>query len=171
MGDDAIDESEGQCLVGFDRPSGEIKLSCFGGADEAGQKVAATKIARKSDPDKSGHQPCRSAGDPAIASKRQSKPGTGGRAFPERHGFTVLVGSGRPLSRGYILLRNADPMAHPLIFPEYFSEPEDLHALARSVMQMRDMMRGSAISHLIEVELAPGQIANDQESIEADIRA
>jgi len=91
--------------------------------------------------------------------------------FPERHGFTVMVGSGRPLSRGHILLRSADPMAHPLIFPEYFSEPEDLHALARSVMQMRDMMRGSAISHLIEVELAPGQIANDQESIEADIRA
>jgi hypothetical protein len=24
--------------------------------------------------------------------------------FPERHGFTVLVGSGRPLSRGHILL-------------------------------------------------------------------
>jgi len=82
-----------------------------------------------------------------------------------------MVGSGRPLSRGHILLRSADPMAHPLIFPEYFSEPEDLHALARSVMQMRDMMRGSAICHLIEVELAPGQIANDQVSIEADIRA
>ena len=26
--------------------------------------------------------------------------------FPERHGFTVMVGSGRPLSRGHILLRN-----------------------------------------------------------------
>ena len=91
--------------------------------------------------------------------------------FPERHGFTVMVGSGRPLSRGHILLRSADPMAHPLIFPEYFSEPEDLHALARSVMQMRDMMRGSAISDLIEEELAPGPIANDQVSIEADIRA
>ena len=68
-------------------------------------------------------------------------------------------------------MRNADPTAHPLIFPEYFSEPEDLHALARSVLRMRDMMGASAIRDLIEAELAPGPIANDQASIEADIRA
>jgi choline dehydrogenase len=60
---------------------------------------------------------------------------------------------------------------HPLIYPEYFSEPEDLHALMRSVQRMRDIMRGAAIRDLIEAELAPGAIANDQESIEADIRA
>jgi choline dehydrogenase len=91
--------------------------------------------------------------------------------FPERHGFTVMVGSGRPLSRGHILLRSADATAHPLIYPEYFSDPEDLHALARSVQRMRDMMRGSTIRDLIEEELAPGPIANDPTSIEADIRA
>jgi len=91
--------------------------------------------------------------------------------FPERHGFTVMVGSGRPLSRGHLLLRSSDPTVHPAIFPEYFSEPEDLHALARSVQRMRDMMRGPAIRDLIEAELAPGAIANDQASIEADIRA
>jgi len=51
--------------------------------------------------------------------------------FPERHGFTVMVGSGRPLSRGHILLRSYDPTAHPRIFPEYFCEPEDLRTLAR----------------------------------------
>ena len=107
---------------------------------------------------------------PALVTRR----GVGfrlGDLFPERHGFTVMVGSGRPLSRGHNLLRNADPTAHPLIFPEYFSEPEDLHALAQSVQRMRDMMGGSAISDLIEAELAPGPIANDQASIEADIRA
>jgi choline dehydrogenase len=107
---------------------------------------------------------------PALVTRR----GVGfrlGDLFPERHGFTVMVGSGRPLSRGHILLRTADPTTHPLIFPEYFSEPEDLHALARSVQRMRDMMGASAISDLIEGELAPGPIANDQASIEADIRA
>jgi choline dehydrogenase len=66
--------------------------------------------------------------------------------FPECHGFTVMVGSGRPLSRGHILLRSADPTAHPRIFPEYFSEPEDLRALARSVRRIRDMLRGSAVA-------------------------
>jgi len=91
--------------------------------------------------------------------------------FPERHGFTVMVGSGRPLSRGHILLHSADPAAHPRIFPEYFSEPEDLRALARSVRRMRDMLRGPAVRDLIEAELTPGAIDNDQVSIEEDIRA
>jgi choline dehydrogenase len=91
--------------------------------------------------------------------------------FPGRHGFTVMVGSGRPLSRGHIMLRSADPMEHPRIFPEYFSEPEDLRALARSVRRMRDMMREPAVRDLIEAELIPGTINNDQASIEEDIRA
>jgi choline dehydrogenase len=91
--------------------------------------------------------------------------------FPERHGFTVMVGSGRPLSRGHILLHSADPQVHPRIFPEYFSEPEDLRALARSVRRMRNMLRGSAVRDLIEAELSPGAIDNDQVSIEEDIRA
>jgi choline dehydrogenase len=91
--------------------------------------------------------------------------------FPERHGFTIMMGSGRPLSRGRVLLRSADPTAHPRIFPEYFSEPEDLRALARSVRTMRDMMGARAIRDLIEAELAPGPIANGQGAIEEDIRA
>jgi choline dehydrogenase len=59
----------------------------------------------------------------------------------------------------------------PRIFPEYFSEPEDLRALARSVRRMRDMMRGTPICGLIEAELTPGPIANEQAAIEEDIRA
>jgi choline dehydrogenase len=90
--------------------------------------------------------------------------------FPERHGFTVMVGSGRPLGRGRVLLRSTDPTAHPLIFPEYFSEPEDLRALARSVRRMREMMRRPAIRDLIEAELTPGPIPNEQAAIEEDIR-
>jgi choline dehydrogenase len=52
--------------------------------------------------------------------------------FPSRHGFTVMVGCGRPLSRGHILPRSNSPSAHPRIFPEYFSEPEDLRARSRA---------------------------------------
>ena len=57
---------------------------------------------------------------PALVTRR---PEIGFRVrdlFPERHGFTVMVGSGRPLSRGHILLRSANPTMHPLtrsIFP------------------------------------------------------
>jgi choline dehydrogenase len=91
--------------------------------------------------------------------------------FPERHGFTVMVGSGRPRSRGYILLRSADPATHPRIFPEYFSDPADLRALAGSIIRMREMMRMSAIRDLIEAELAPGPIPNERAAVEDDIRA
>jgi hypothetical protein len=48
------------------------------------------------------------------------------RSLPRASWLTVMVGSGRPLSRGRVLLRSNDPTAHPRIFPEYFSEPEDL---------------------------------------------
>src|SRR3984893_6570404 len=112
----------------------------------------------------------RTTGSPALITRG----GVGWRLtdlFPQRHGFTVMVGSGRFLSRGRGLVRGNDLTAHPRIFPEYFSEPEDLQALARSVRRMRDMMRGPSIRDLIEVELSPGPIANEQAAIEQDIRA
>jgi choline dehydrogenase len=107
---------------------------------------------------------------PALITRR----GVGfrlGDLFPKRHGFTVMAGSGRPRSRGHILLRSTDPLAHPRIFPEYFSDAEDLHALARSIRRIRDIMRAPAVRNLIEAELAPGTIDNDQASIEEHIRA
>ena len=64
-----------------------------------------------------------------------------------------------------------DPTAHPRIFPEYFSKPEDLRALARSVRRMGEMMREQPIRDLIEAELTPGAIPNEQTTIEEDIRA
>jgi hypothetical protein len=38
--------------------------------------------------------------------------------------FDHVYGTYVPKHRGHILLRSADPTAHPRIFPEYFSEPE-----------------------------------------------
>lgn len=35
----------------------------------------------------------------------------------------------RPRSRGYILLKDKDPMSHPLIHPHYFSDPQDLEVM------------------------------------------
>ena len=82
-----------------------------------------------------------------------------------------MIGSGRPHSRGWVHLRGSDPTMPPRIFPEYFSEPEGLRALALSVRRMRDMMRERPIRDLIEAELTPGPIPNEQAAIEEDIRA
>lgn len=37
----------------------------------------------------------------------------------------------RPKSRGRILLKNADPMSHPIIYANYFEDPHDLAVLVR----------------------------------------
>jgi choline dehydrogenase-like flavoprotein len=71
---------------------------------------------------------------------------------------------GNEVSR--ILLRATIRGRHPRAFPEYFSEPEDLRALARSVRRMREMMCGQSIRDLIEAALTPGPIANEQAAIE-----
>jgi len=78
--------------------------------------------------------------------------------FPDRHGFGVSVSLARPLSRGTVRLRSADPTDRPLIHPNYLAEPEDARTLARAVQIMRDMMRQPAIRGLISAELQPGDV-------------
>jgi len=106
--------------------------------------------------------------DPALVTRS----GVGFRLrdlFPERHGFTVLVGSGRPLSAD-ISCCVMPTRRHPLIFRNISQSRRS--ACPRAVGAADARHDGaSAIHDLIEAELAPGPIANDQASIEADIRA
>lgn len=46
--------------------------------------------------------------------------------------FAVLL---RPKSKGKILLQSTDPFEHPLIYANYFHEPEDLETIMRSFKQ------------------------------------
>jgi choline dehydrogenase len=91
--------------------------------------------------------------------------------FPHEHGFAVSVSLGRPRSRGKIRLRSADPAAPPLIFPDYLSDPADMRALVAAVRKMRAMIREGDIRRVIAAELAPGEVPDDDDAIEADIRA
>lgn len=45
--------------------------------------------------------------------------------------FPMLL---RPRSRGKILLKNDDPFQKPLIYPNYFSDPEDLEVIVEGVL-------------------------------------
>ena len=51
------------------------------------------------------------------------------RRKADRHGFMAHVCQLRPESRGYILLKSADPLASPLIQPNYLAAEEDRRAL------------------------------------------
>lgn len=90
--------------------------------------------------------------------------------LPRRHGFVVAVSAGRPTSRGSIALRSPDPMAHPVIRPNYFSDPGDLDTLTAGVRILRAAMQGPRMRPHIEEDVQPGPIPNDPEAVAAAIR-
>lgn len=49
------------------------------------------------------------------------------------HGFTIAPAITRPRSRGQLTLADADPGTHPLLDPEYLSDPHDLELLVDGV--------------------------------------
>ncbi len=72
-----------------------------------------------------------------------------GKKLPDRHGFTLYINQGRPMSRGSIRLQSADPMQHPAIDPRYLSEPNDLEALLAGVETVRSICRRPELAHLV----------------------
>jgi choline dehydrogenase len=91
--------------------------------------------------------------------------------LPRREGFTVVVNQGRPHSRGTVRLRSADPADPPVIAPRYLSDRRDLDVLMRATRQMRALMRDAELRRVISEEIAPGEAAEDDAVLEADIRA
>jgi choline dehydrogenase len=47
--------------------------------------------------------------------------------------FTIFPTLLRPKSRGYIKLRSANPLDHPVIDPKYYSHPEDIRVMTEGV--------------------------------------
>ena len=61
------------------------------------------------------------------------------RRKADRHGFMAHVCQLRPESRGYISLKSADPLAAPLIQPNYLEAEEDRRALREGVKLAREV--------------------------------
>lgn len=51
----------------------------------------------------------------------------------EKDTWSVIPMLLRPKSRGFIKLRSKNPFEHPLIYPNYFKEPEDIATLVEGV--------------------------------------
>jgi len=69
---------------------------------------------------------------------------------PGGNGCTVNLGQIRPRSRGTVALRSADPVAHPLVRPNYFGEISDLEAVTDGAMVALDIMRQPAITPYLQ---------------------
>ena len=70
--------------------------------------------------------------------------------------FTTSVANLRPLSRGYIRLRSADPADKPVIQPNYLSAQEDLSVAVNSIRVARAIVAQPALQRFHPVEYLPG---------------
>jgi choline dehydrogenase len=107
----------------------------------------------------------------APALIRRSPPGARiWQMFPDEHGFTYGANVGRPLSRGEVRLRSADPAAPPLIDTGYFTDPADMRAIVSSIQRLREMMQARVIRDVIRAELQPGPERRTDAEVEEDVR-
>ncbi len=92
------------------------------------------------------------------------------RVKADRHGFMAHVCQLRPQSRGYISLKSADPLAAPLIQPNYLEAEEDRRAMREGVKLARDVFAQTAFDPYRGPELMPGAHVTKDEQIDAFIR-
>jgi len=92
------------------------------------------------------------------------------RKKADRHGFMAHVCQLRPESRGYISLKSADPLAEPLIQPNYLEAEEDRRALREGVKIAREIFAQPAFDAYRGPELMPGAHVTKDEQIDAWIR-
>ena len=70
----------------------------------------------------------------------------------------------RPESRGEIRLGSTDPLAAPVIDPQFFTDERDLAALVRGFREVRRLMDSPKFDKLRGPEVVPGrEFANDDE--------
>jgi len=85
-------------------------------------------------------------------------------------GYTLHVCNLQPLSRGSIVLRNADPRQAPLIQPNYLDHKRDIEVMLDGVAQGREILAAEPFSVHRKFELLPGSDCNTEQAISAYIR-
>jgi choline dehydrogenase len=71
-------------------------------------------------------------------------------------GYAILGGVIRPLSRGRLWLRSADPALAPALDPHYLEDPADERALVTAMRMAREIGAGNALRQWRAREIAPG---------------
>jgi choline dehydrogenase len=86
-------------------------------------------------------------------------------------GFSASATQCRPLSRGRVQIRSADPLAPPRIVSNYLTDPHDAKVLVAGLKMLRDIYRQPAFRDLVmPQEYLPGNDASDDASLEAFAR-
>ncbi len=81
-----------------------------------------------------------------------------------RYGYAVMNYDLRPLSRGRVRLRSGDPLAPPVIDPNFASHPRDIDRLVAGVRETRRVLAQAAFDEHRDVEVSPGpELQSDEE--------
>ncbi|TPN55031.1 alanine-phosphoribitol ligase [Mesorhizobium sp. B1-1-9] len=87
-------------------------------------------------------------------------------------GVTLNSAFLRPRSRGTVRLKSADPADHPLIDPNYWSDPYDCAMSIKGLRLAREIMRQKALAPYVLREVLPGpSLASDDELFDYACRA
>lgn len=87
------------------------------------------------------------------------------------HGFQVHVGPNKPLSRGRVAIKSADPEAHPSILFNYLSHDDDKAAWRRCIRLTREIMNQPAMDAYRGGEIQPGLDVTSDDQIDEWVRA
>jgi choline dehydrogenase-like flavoprotein len=93
-----------------------------------------------------------------------------GRKTVFGHGYSCHVCLLRPLSRGSVTLASADPMAPPLVDPNFLAEPDDMARMVRGFKLMRNLLQQPALAGYRGQELPVSAAAQTDEQIGQFIR-
>ncbi|MCL6705946.1 GMC family oxidoreductase N-terminal domain-containing protein [Pseudomonas sp. R2.Fl] len=87
-----------------------------------------------------------------------------GVAAMENGGVTLNSAYLRPRSRGTVRLASSDPVAAPLIDPNYWEDPYDREMSIRGLKLAREIMRQPALRPFVKGERLPGpEVVTDQD--------
>jgi len=78
-----------------------------------------------------------------------------GLTRPTGHGITIAAVLLKPRSSGRLTLRSRDPMAPPILDPQYLSHPEDLALLVTGVRRAREVFRAPALAQVVTTPMQP----------------
>ena len=93
-----------------------------------------------------------------------------GRKTVFGHGYSSHVCLLQPRSRGTVSLANSDPMALPLVDPQFLADADDMRRMVRGFKRMREILAQPALAKFGAKELAASASAQTDAQIEQFIR-
>ncbi len=93
-----------------------------------------------------------------------------GRNISLGHGYSLNTALMRPLSRGSVMLKDANPRSSPVIDPRFFSAAEDLEVLLRGVKAGRRILESPAFDRVRGEEMLPGKHVQSNDELRQFIR-